>query len=300
MDIFEPNLSSAAYLLKQDMAQRGVELQHTEALDIAARMRGYQSYQVYAAHEKQKNEAEPPVLRQETQGGVGTDYQYVGEAPGGIWIRVRNIDVHVICRQDGVEVELLTAGMADQETNISTSYAYADAAADFLTQSAHIDMSCEARRIVREEGYAVEQLESGRFGVKAKHLKGIKTPTFETEEEALLACYAHHFSEEPVLTMDDSDRYETVGKTLTSDQVLLTLKVEDLRSDRSKYDAISRQYIIPPFTYARVSKTKIRSGAYAVVFTGGCSMVMTIEELQDPTRFRVVKDLHSDVGVVLR
>jgi hypothetical protein len=297
MDIFEPNLSSAAVILKRDMTSRGVQITHKEALEIAAHMRGYQNHAAYAAHEKQRAESEPPVLRHELQDGVGSDYQYVGDTPGGIWIRVRNIDVHVICRQDGVEVELLTAGMADESTARTTSLAYEDAAEEFMQQASFIDMTPEAIRLMTEEGLELKEAASGRFTVTGKKLKGLSVSTYASVQETALAAYAHLFTPEPVLTLDSVDRYEAVGPALSPDQVLLTLRTEDFRGTGNRTYPEDERFLVPPYTYAYVSKTKLQPGAYEVVFAGRCSQVMSIADLQDPTRFRVVKELHSGIHV---
>jgi hypothetical protein len=297
MDIFEPNLSSAAVILKRDMATRGVEITHKEALEIAAHMRGYQNHAAYAAHEKQRAESEPPVLRQELQDGVGSDYQYVGDTPGGIWIRVRNIDVHVICHRDGVEVELLTAGMADEPTSHTTTMAYEDAAGEFIQQASFIDMTHDALRLMKEEGFELEESAGGRCSVTGKKLKGLAVATYATVQEAALAAYAHLFTPEPVLTLDSVDRYEHVGPALSPDQVLLTLRTEDFRGSGNRTYPEDERFLVPLYTYAYVSKTKLQPGAYEVVFAGRCSQVMSIADLQDPTRFRVVKELHSGIHV---
>jgi hypothetical protein len=292
MDIFEPNLSSAAVILKRDMAARGVEITHKEALEIAAHMRGYQNHAAYAAHEKQRADAEPPVLRQELQDGVGSDYQYVGDTPGSIWIRVCNIDVHVICHRDGVEVELHAAGMANESTSHTTTMAYEDAAAEFIEQASFIDMTHDALRLMKEEGFELEEAAGGRFTVIGKKLKGLVVATYASAEEAALAAYAHLFSPEPVLTLESVDRYESVGPVLSPDQVLLTLRKEDFRGSANRTYPDDKRFIVPPYTYAYVSKAKLQPGVYEVVFAGRCSQLMSIADLQDPSRFRVVKELH--------
>jgi hypothetical protein len=292
MDIFEPNLSSAAVILKRDMASRGVEITHKEALEIAAHMRGYQSHAAWTAHEKEKAETEPPVLRRVIQHGVGSDYRYVGDFPGSIWIAVRNIDVHISCHEDGIQIETSPTGTETDARFGEMTVEYAEAAQQFLSDAAVLDMSYEIVPIIRDAGYSVEELEDGSFGVKAKALKGIRTSTFETEEEALFACYAHLFSGEPVLTIDSSDRYEVIGNRLGSDEVILTLKPEDFRTQSDGRDTM--QYLVPAYTYAHVIKQpKTEKGRYRVRFASGCVVELTLAELQDPKRFRVVKELDS-------
>ena len=289
MDIYEPSISSAAYILKKDMEARGVKLQHTEALDIAARMRGYADFQAFSAHEDEKKSWERPVLRQEYPDSVGSDYAYVGEVPGSVWLRVRNIDVHVICRKDGVDVELGAAGMADFGPGPVVGYEYEDAAKEFLRQSAHLDMTSEARTLVRAAGATVAASESGRFCVKGKSFKGLVLPDFATEEDALLATYAHLYGDEPVLSGMTSGRYKSMGNELQVGQTLLTLRKQDFRAKGNAVAEFQFDPVIPPYTQAQVSE-QTGPDEFLVVFSTGYATRMALTTMRDSKEYWLVKD----------
>lgn len=151
MEIRKPNLSSAAVILKKRLAAKGITISHTDALEHAAVMEGYQSYQAYQAHQKEMKVWEKPALVREAPDEAGTDYRYVGPNGQGVWIRMRNINVKLLLQDEGVVVDMYPSGAEDDESFASTYGYYSEAAQVLLERAEELD---DARdQIKRSLGY---------------------------------------------------------------------------------------------------------------------------------------------------
>lgn len=139
MNIRKPKLSSAAYILRKRLQDQGLTITHAQALEHAAAMEGFQSYQAYLAHQKILEQRDAPYLQQEAVDEAGSDYVYVGPRNGSVWIRMRNISVYVKDCDEGVAVDLFNSGMEDQGSEAGTWHLYREAAAAQLEQAQELD-----------------------------------------------------------------------------------------------------------------------------------------------------------------
>jgi hypothetical protein len=165
MEIRKPNLSSAAVILKKRLAAQGITLSHSEALEHAAVMEGYQSYQAYQAHQKEMEEWEKPVLDLEYPAQSGRDYRFIGEQNQSVWIRMRNISVKLLAADEGVIVDVYPGGAEDVDAIGSTYVYYSEAAIELLERAKELDDSRnEVKRLLGYEKVKVKQdSESNRW-----------------------------------------------------------------------------------------------------------------------------------------
>lgn len=155
MEIRKPNLSSAAVILKNRMASKGIKLTHAEALEHAAAMEGYQSFQAYQAHQKKIAEWEKPSLELESASESGRDYRFVGGKEGGVWIRMRNISIKLNPTDEGVVVDMHNSG-AEDESEASTYYFYHEAAGAQLELAEELDdMKDHIKKLLANENVVI-------------------------------------------------------------------------------------------------------------------------------------------------
>lgn len=139
MEIRKPNLSSAAAILKKRLAAQGISISHTDALEHAAVMEGYQSYQAYQAHQKEMESWEKPALVLEGPDDCGRDYRFVGEKHEGVWIRMRNVSVKILAADEGVIVDMYASGAEDEDSIGSTYVHYSESAQALLERAEELD-----------------------------------------------------------------------------------------------------------------------------------------------------------------
>lgn len=175
MEIRKPNLSSAAVILKKRLAAQGITISHTDALEHAAVMEGYQSYHAYQAHQKEMAEWDKPALEMEGPAEAGHDYRYVGEHNHGVWIRMRNISVKITNADEGVAVDVYASGAEDDESIVGTWCLYSEAASVLLERADELDDARDqVRRVLVNEKVKVQKdAESGLWfwkqGKKQRH-----------------------------------------------------------------------------------------------------------------------------------
>lgn len=158
MEIRKPNLSSAAVILKQRMASKGVKVTHAEALEHAAAMEGYQSYQAYQAHQLEIAEWEAPILELDEPAQCGRSYQFLGKTGDGVWIRMRNISIKLNHTDEGVVVDMYNSGAEDEESSAGTYHFFHEATGEQLDLAEESDyMRKHIKRLLTGEKVKVSQ-----------------------------------------------------------------------------------------------------------------------------------------------
>jgi DNA polymerase III delta prime subunit len=190
MEIRKPNLSSAAVILKKRLAAQGLTISHTEALEHAAVMEGYQSYQAYQAHQKEMENWEAPVLVLEAPDEAGTDYRFIGTNNQGVWIRMRNINVKLLLQDEGVVVDMYASGAEDDESFASTYAFYSEAAQVLLERAQELDDARQqVKRILGYEKVKVEKSSSSGMWTWKQGKQRASEKPFATEWEACEDAY---------------------------------------------------------------------------------------------------------------
>jgi hypothetical protein len=186
MEIRKPNLSSAAVILKKRLAAQGIAISHTEALEHAAVMEGYQSYQAYQAHQKEMEDWAKPALVMEAPDECGRDYRYVGEHNEGVWIRMRNMNVKILNADEGVIVDVYASGAEDDDSLESTYVYYSEAAQVLLERAEELDDARDhVKRILGYEKVKVSKdTDTGMWHWK----QGKKARSVEFDDE-WAACF---------------------------------------------------------------------------------------------------------------
>jgi len=193
MEIRKPNLSSAAVILKQRMAAKGIEISHSEALEHAAAMEGFQSFQAHQQYHRGLAQLEHPVLELEQASKSSRDYRYIGKRGEGVWVRMRNISVYLKADDEGVVVDLFNSGMEGEGSVASTYQLYQDSTSDQLETAEHFfDMRQHMRSLLSTEGAFVKHVEGSPDEWMWKWKRQIRGP-FSSEDEATKDAFAYVF-----------------------------------------------------------------------------------------------------------
>lgn len=189
MEIRKPNLSSAGVILMKRLKKQGICISHSEALEHAAAMEGFQSHQAYKVHQ---SEQEKPYLVSEGDASGATDYRYVGPRRGSVWIRMRNISVYIKDNDEGVSVDLFDSGLESQGSDVGTWQTYAEALGNQLDAADELDDVKEHLIILaRNEGVVLKASASNPEEWTWSAPGGLTGGPFETEWEAWAhACEA--------------------------------------------------------------------------------------------------------------
>lgn len=193
MEIRKPNLSSAAVILKQRMAAKGIKISHAEALEHAAAMEGYQSFQAYQQHQKELAEQEKPVLELEQASQSGRDYRFIGKKGEGVWIRMRNISVYLKADDEGVAADLFSSGMEGEGSVAGTYQLYQDSAIDQLEIAEDFfDMRQHMLSLLKTEGASVKPDDDNPNQWSWKWKSQVRGP-FSSEDEATKDVFEYVF-----------------------------------------------------------------------------------------------------------
>lgn len=139
MDIRQPNPTQAAGILRKFLAESGIELKHTAALEAMARMSGFTDWQAMAADQKARAD-EPRLLQRDPKGDDNSDFVYL-DNPGnrGVWVGVGSISVCIKPTDEGVVVDLFGRGAEDRGSEAST-YVFYQEALDALCENNEVDL----------------------------------------------------------------------------------------------------------------------------------------------------------------
>lgn len=196
MEIRKPNLSSAAVILKNRMASKGIKLTHAEALEHAAAMEGYQSFQAYQAHQKEMAEWEKPSLMLEYPSESGRDYRFIGgSGDGGVWIRMRNISIKLNPTDEGVVVDMYNSGAEFEDSEASTYHFYHEATSAQLEQAEECgDMQNHIKRLLAYENVVILPDPDAVGSWSWKIGKDVRGTQFTNEWMAYSAAFESTFS----------------------------------------------------------------------------------------------------------
>lgn len=120
MNIRIPRSGNAARIAKSYLQTLGVDVSHSQSLELIARLHGYASAQ---AMQSDARFASAPTLHPDSSG----EYTLVAPKNGGAWITVESVSVHITKAEEGVEVNLYRVGQ-EHEPRISVDLPYQDAA----------------------------------------------------------------------------------------------------------------------------------------------------------------------------
>jgi len=142
MDIRTPNPTRAATILRRFLAESGIEIKHTTALEAVARVSGYSSWQAMAADHKNKSRTSKaePLLRLDPAGDDESDFEYV-DNPGnrGAWVGIGTVSVYLNPTDEGVVVDLFARGGEDCDSLAST-YLFYQEALDALCERSDVEL----------------------------------------------------------------------------------------------------------------------------------------------------------------
>jgi len=214
MDIRTPNTSTAAYILKKRMQERGVSMLHTDALEIVATMKGFQSYQALAVFEADVAARPKPVLKQVDVTDTGTDFQYVGPKDGNVYIRVGCLDVHLQGHRDGVTVTSAPNGLPFDTLMVFEleHEEAAEALARAALSNPASDFGARITKISEEAGYKVSKhlSHAGMFVVSGP--EGLVGSSYRTPEAAWLEAFADAYDVDLFGIREDLRKAKPVDK----------------------------------------------------------------------------------------
>lgn len=178
MAIRKPTLSSAAFILQKRFAAQGIEITRAEALEHAAAMEGFTSYQAYQAHQQAlKDEGGQRLV---LEGNPPTDYRYVGPHSESVWIRVRNISIQICQKDEGVIVNMYASGLEDEESDYGSYMHYSEAGFSQVERLNSIENADEVdndyvfkhmKELLKQEGVRLVHQDDG-WSWKGKNSKG--------------------------------------------------------------------------------------------------------------------------------
>lgn len=120
MNIRTPQSGNAARIAKAYLATLGLELKHSQALELIARLHGYtdnQAMQADAAFQ------DPIALRADSC----TEFTMTTAKQSSVWVTVENISVCIKKDDEGVTVDLFAKGQEGSESMTGTWALYQDA-----------------------------------------------------------------------------------------------------------------------------------------------------------------------------
>lgn len=121
MNLRIPRSGQAAKIVKSYLASEGITVQHTQALELVARLHGYESWQAMKAD---KRFAHAPGLKP-----VSCDeYDFQYPRSESVWVGVENVSVYIKREHEGVVVDLFAKGHEDHGSLASTYLFYEEAA----------------------------------------------------------------------------------------------------------------------------------------------------------------------------
>lgn len=120
MNIRIPQSGNAARIAEAYLRSQGLELKHTQALELIARLHGYSDFQAMRAD---PNYQEPLALVAESS----SSFKLVGPTPSSIYVTAETIDICIEKSKHGVSVSLLPSGVTADECLDSAVASYEDA-----------------------------------------------------------------------------------------------------------------------------------------------------------------------------
>ncbi len=120
MNIRVPQSGQAARIAKAYLKTLGIDLKHTQALELIARLHGYTDNQAMQADPRFRD---APVLRAD----ACDEYTLVASKQSSVWVTVENISVYIKKDDEGVAVDLFPTGQEDGESLAGTWALYQDA-----------------------------------------------------------------------------------------------------------------------------------------------------------------------------
>lgn len=123
MNIRTPRSGQAARIAKSYLSTLGLNVTHSQALELIARLHGYTDNQ---AMQSDARFAGPMVLRADSS----TEFTFVAPRQSNVWLTVENLSVQVKRDDEGVVVDVFARGKEDEGTLASTWAMYQDAMED--------------------------------------------------------------------------------------------------------------------------------------------------------------------------
>lgn len=120
MNIRYPRSGNAARIAKDFLRTEGLNITHTQAKELVARLHGYANAQAMAADSRF---ADAPALRPESS----HEYVMTGPKQSSVWIGVENVSVYLKKADEGVVVDFFIKGHEDEESLQSAWLEYNDA-----------------------------------------------------------------------------------------------------------------------------------------------------------------------------
>ena len=122
MNIRVPQTGKAAKLARSYLQSQGLALSHQQALELVARLHGYQDWQAMQADARFE---QAPALRP-----TASDEYELAAGQGSAWVGVDNISVYIRRNDEGVTVDLYPKGDEMAGSLAGTSLTFAEAAID--------------------------------------------------------------------------------------------------------------------------------------------------------------------------
>lgn len=123
MNLRIPRSGQAAKIAQAYLATQGIDIAHSQALELVARLHGYESWQAMRADKRFDG---APALKPASS----VEYEFCHVRGSSVWLGIENISVYVRRGDEGVSVDLFARDCEDQDSLVGTWLPYDEAQAE--------------------------------------------------------------------------------------------------------------------------------------------------------------------------